>query len=87
MPTEHELKVLPVFFGGLLDGTKTFEIRERRDRKFEVGDALYLREWDPNTERYTGFSVFRRVIYVADLESIGLPGYVAMSIVPVEETF
>lgn len=42
----HTLKVVPPYFDGLLDGTKTFEIR-RNDRAFQRGDELILWEWDP----------------------------------------
>lgn len=74
----HELKVWPRFFGAILDGSKTFELR-RNDRDFQVGDELHLREWSPNAinpekslgqlgprERgwWTGREVKRRVSYV-----------------------
>lgn len=59
---EHELKTWPQYFGAILDGSKTFEARFD-DREFEVGDALYLREWDPETEAYTGRETRRTVSY------------------------
>ena len=48
----HELKSWPVFFKRLVDGHQMHEIR-RNDREFNVGDVLYLREWDPD-KGYTG---------------------------------
>lgn len=43
---KHELKTWPEFFGPILKGEKTFEIRAN-DRKFNVGDVLILREFRP----------------------------------------
>lgn len=73
-----ELKVWPQFFDPLLEGTKTFEIRETRDRKFSVGDKLYLYEWDPIKEARTGQSMIREVTYITDFAQ--RPGYVVMGL-------
>ncbi len=42
----HELKIWPQFYCRVADGSKTFEVREN-DRHFQSGDAVVLREWDP----------------------------------------
>lgn len=59
----HELKTWPEFFDAIWDGTKTFEVR-KNDRDFQVGDYLYLREWDPHRSDYTGRHGTVRVGYV-----------------------
>lgn len=61
----HELKVWPDFFPALLDGSKPFEIR-RNDRPFAVGDVLWLREYSPGLDEYTGREIRRRVTYLMD---------------------
>lgn len=52
-------------------GTKEFEIRVN-DRNFKVGDALCLREWLPDEQKYTDRHVFKRVTYMIQGE-FGLP--------------
>jgi hypothetical protein len=64
--TTHELKTWPDYYAHLVDGTKTFEYR-RDDRGFKVGDVLYLREWEPTFERYTGREMHRRVTYLLNV--------------------
>ena len=57
----HELKTLPEYYGAVLSGQKTFELR-RDDRGFQVGDTLKLREYE--NDEYTGREITRRVIYI-----------------------
>lgn len=75
---EHELKVVPRFYGALAAGCKPFEVRrDDREPAFAVGDVLRLREWegfwggsevDEHGLRrdggYTGAEVRRRATYV-----------------------
>lgn len=75
---EHDLKCWPIYFQMVDDLMKQFEIREVRDRIFEAGDTLLLREWEPKTERYTGRRCRRLVTYVTDFEQ--KPGFVVMSL-------
>ena len=58
----HELKTWPEFFKDLTNRTKTFEVR-RDDRDFRAGDILWLREWDPGAEKYSGRELWRRITY------------------------
>jgi len=59
----HELKTWPVFYKSIIDGTKTFEVREN-DRNFQVDDTLLLREYDPDAEQYTGAKTERVITYI-----------------------
>lgn len=61
--THHELKAHPVSFEAVIGRRKSFEVRED-DRSFAEGDTLQLREWDPESLRYTGRVADRRVTYV-----------------------
>ena len=60
---EHDLKVWCGFFPALLDGSKSFEVRED-DRGYQVGDKLRLREYSPGPDEYTGREVSRTVTYM-----------------------
>lgn len=59
----HELKTIDPFFQDIIDRRKTFEVR-RHDRCFRPGDVLHLREWRPNTERYSGRECLVGVTYL-----------------------
>ncbi len=86
----HHLKILPEYFQAILDGTKTFELRQEDDRTFAVGDVLVLREWYPEGTLigpgYTGRTLTREVTYVLrDPDHRWLqPGVVALSLRAVE---
>lgn len=71
----HELKILPEHFIPVRDGLKLAELR-KNDRNYQVGDILFLCEWDG---LYTGYSCEREVIHVADVSAY-LPGFVLLSI-------
>jgi hypothetical protein len=77
--SEHELKTWPGFFAGLTDGTKTAEVR-RNDRSYQVGDVLVLREFNAETDEYTGRFEVRTVSRVDDLRLVtGVFGFVLLS--------
>lgn len=62
----HELKTWPEYFHPLWEGLKHFEIR-KNDRGFQVGDVLWLREYDPFLafdRRYSGRELKRTIIYM-----------------------
>ncbi len=77
----HDLKILPKYFEAVKSGLKPFEIR-RIDREFAVGDMLILREWNPDSQSYTGNFCCREVTYILrDAEQFGLsPEYCILGI-------
>lgn len=77
MNTTHELKVWPVFYQDVVDGSKPFEIR-KNDRNYQVGDKLILREWYKSIEQYTGEEAEVLVTYITDFGQVD--GYVVMGI-------
>lgn len=85
----HELKCWPESFQAIVSGKKTFEVRRDDRGGFNVGDTLYLREWDPETKKYTGSFVMKDVSYVLQgFETFGVrDGFVIMSIFEQEDRF
>lgn len=79
-PVTHELKTWPAYYGAVACGLKPFEVR-KADRDFRVGDLLHLREWDPETQTYTGASLIRSVTYVLKGGQFGVEvGYVVLGL-------
>ena len=78
--TTHVLKTWPGWFEPIRSHKKRFEVR-LNDRDFQTGDTLYLQEWDPRTEQYTGRHEIRLVTFVLQGPSFGIEqDYVVMSI-------
>jgi hypothetical protein len=75
----HTLKIWPDYFSAILDGSKTFEIRVN-DRDYMEGDTLRLREYDIDTDTYTGREITRRVGWMASADHDG--ALVVMSLLP-----
>lgn len=75
----HILKTLPEFYLKVCSGEKTFEVRYN-DRNYQVGDELFLREWDGFG--YTGESSSWLVTYILTHEAHAgvAPGHVVMGI-------
>ena len=64
----HELKIWPEYFEAKLQGIKPWEHR-KNDRFFKQFDKLNLREWNPETNQYTGRSMLVDVLYIHHLKS------------------
>ena len=52
----HYLKTINPYFNEVWEGNKTFECR-KNDRGFNVGDEVYLQEYNPETKEYSGREV------------------------------
>ncbi len=59
----HYLKTVQPYFSEVEKGTKTFEMRIN-DRKFQVGDEVYLQEYDLDANSYSGKEVRATITYV-----------------------
>lgn len=76
----HVLKTWPRFFSAVRNDAKTFEVR-KNDRDYEPWDVLLLREWDPETGRFTGGFCARMVGYIMQGGNFGLDeDYVVMQL-------
>jgi len=59
----HEKKIWPEYFQKILDGKKTYDLR-LANWECNEGDILVLKEWDPQTESFTGRIIEKEVTYV-----------------------
>ncbi len=70
----HFFKCWPEPFEAMEDGRKTHEVRlDDRHARPRVGDVVVLRRWDPKTCSYSGHELTRRVAYVTEPKTFGLP--------------
>lgn len=72
MSVAMELKSWPETFTRILDGTKRYEVR-KADRDFQVGQMVRLREWDPQTQLYTGREATIRITHLTPAGKFDLP--------------
>lgn len=73
----HDLKILPIYFNAIVDGSKTFEVC-KNDRNFQVGDELYLREFIDG--KYTGNYVIKVVTYALEDKEYLNNGYIILGL-------
>ena len=59
-----EKKLWPEYFDLVASGQKTFELR-LADFSCSPGDLLVLREWNPETEQYSGRTIKKVVTFVS----------------------
>lgn len=79
-PIVHELKCWPEPFQAVKSGAKTFEWR-KDDRDYQVGDMLWLNEWDTRTDVYTGSPTLVKLVTYVIREGFGIPpGYCIMGL-------
>ncbi len=77
----HALKQSTEYFGDVISGKKTFEVR-KNDRPYKVGDLLALNEYDAKKQSYTGNSCLCYIDYILNDSEYCKDGYVVMSIKP-----
>lgn len=71
MAKTHRLKSWPDFFGPLLAGSRTFDIR-KNDKNFAVGDTVVILEFDDRAGKFTGRELRREIVSM--LEGVGSGG-------------
>jgi hypothetical protein len=81
--TEHHLKTWPKVFN-LPARSKPYEYR-KNDRNFQIHDILYLEEWDPKAEAYTGYVIKKEVTDILLGGQFGIPeGYCIMTVIVIK---
>ena len=60
---EIKKKIWPEYFEKVLSGKKKFEVR-LADFEIEEGDILILEEYNPETKKYTGRTIKKKVGYI-----------------------
>jgi len=78
----HKLKTWPVYFDAIWDGLKSFEVR-KDDRNFKEGDILFLEEYDPERDEYSGCKIVAEIVYKMTGGKFGLQeGFCVLGINP-----
>ena len=75
----HYLKILDIYFEGVTNGSKKFEVRFN-DRNYSIGDLLVLKEIDSPNERYTGNVVCVQISSLLSCGEYVKEGFVILSI-------
>lgn len=76
----HHLKTDPEIFQKVFENKKLFELR-KNDRDFKVGHWLVLKEFDRNTQTYSGREICKEIEYLLKGGQYGLEkGYVAIQL-------
>lgn len=84
--TTHQLKLVQPHYDAVASGAKTFENR-KDDRGYQVGDVLVLREYDAETDTFSGKELRRSVTHILRGEEWGvMDGYVVLLLMPVTAT-
>lgn len=77
---KHDLDIYSKYFEAVVDGTKTFEVREKRDRNFKVGNVLLLKEIDELSKKHTGREILKEISYILDDSNYCKNGYVILGL-------
>jgi len=84
MSKRHEIKIWPPFFVAVSKGEKTFEIR-KNDRDYKPGDVIFMREFSPKDNRYTGRLLSAEIGFVYSGKDFGVKeGYCVFSLLGVK---
>lgn len=67
--TTYEVKSWTHFFQAIKRGDKTHDLRDLKDRNYQVGDFLLLNEYDPFTGAYTGEQCKVEITYITSSQT------------------
>jgi len=66
--TEHRVKSWVPFFKAFESGAKKHDLRDTKDRNYQIGDTLILEEFDPfapaGSDGYTGRKLAMGITYI-----------------------
>lgn len=68
-PVLHIVKSWSYLFTEIALGNKRHDIRDMRDRDYQVGDLLNLEEFDMASGAYTGLSLTMRITYITNRDT------------------
>ena len=67
-PVTHELKSWSMFYCDIISGCRTSDIR-LNDRRYAVGDFMFLHDFDPVKQTYTGRNQTVEITYLQNNKS------------------
>jgi predicted RNA-binding protein with PUA-like domain len=56
----HNLKSHTIYFKDIVKGIRTHELR-KNDRGYQIGDLLFLQEWNVEDSKFTGDNILVKV--------------------------
>lgn len=65
----HAVKSWTFLYEAIISGKKKYDLRDARDRSFEVGDILLLQEFDITKGIYTGREQSAIITYITDRDT------------------
>lgn len=68
---KHEKKTWPDLFQKIFEGKKTFDLR-LADWDCQEGDTLVLKEWNPETKKYTGRVLEKEITFIIKTKDLAL---------------
>ena len=80
MKISHDLKIDRQNFLDVVEGRKKSEVRIN-DRDFRVGDFLHLREFNSDSQEYSGKELIVKITHFFSDEIFLQPGYVVLSFI------
>jgi hypothetical protein len=65
----HKVKSWPCYFQPMVDGIKKHDMRNMKDREYNVGDRLLLQEYDHTTGEYTHREALFEITYITSKDT------------------